>query len=126
MTGIFTGSALPALVGTFFSSRQGALAATSSIWLGFFAAVITWVLSSPPPLIATISLTISPKLTLAKRFSGEITIASVGATDPCLYGCIAGIGTAAVVTISISIFQNANYTWESLGAIRLLDDEGNN
>ncbi|KAG4441395.1 hypothetical protein IFR05_003152, partial [Cadophora sp. M221] len=106
MTGIFTGSALPALVGTFFSSRQGALAATSSIWLGFFAAVITW-------------------LTLAKRFSGEVTIASVGATDPCLYGCIAGIGAAAVVTISISIFQNANYTWESLGAIRLLDDEGN-
>ncbi|KAH7418990.1 putative DUR3-urea permease [Cadophora sp. MPI-SDFR-AT-0126] len=106
MTGIFTGSALPALVGTFFSSRQGALAATSSIWLGFFAAVITW-------------------LTLAQRFSGEVTIASVGATDPCLYGCIAGIGAAAVVTISISIFQNANYTWESLGAIRLLDDEGN-
>ncbi|KAK0124215.1 hypothetical protein ONS95_009193 [Cadophora gregata] len=106
MTGIFTGSALPALVATFFSSRQGALAATSSIWLGFFAAVITW-------------------LTLAKRFSGEVTIASVGATDPCLYGCIAGIGAAAVVTISISIFHNANYTWESLGAIRLLDDEGN-
>ncbi|KAH7343032.1 putative DUR3-urea permease [Rhexocercosporidium sp. MPI-PUGE-AT-0058] len=105
MTGIFTGSALPALVGTFFSSRQGALAATSSIWLGFFAAVITW-------------------LTLAQRFSGEVTIASVGATDPCLYGCIAGIGTAAIVTISISIFQNAHYTWESLGAIRLLDDEG--
>jgi urea-proton symporter len=43
MTGIFTGSALPALVGTFFSSRQGALAATASIWTGFFAAVITWV-----------------------------------------------------------------------------------
>jgi Na+/proline symporter len=43
MTGIFTGSALPALVGTFFSSRQGALAATASIWAGFFAAVITWV-----------------------------------------------------------------------------------
>ncbi|PVH89988.1 sodium symporter family protein [Cadophora sp. DSE1049] len=106
MTGIFTGSALPALVATFFSSRQGALAATSSIWLGFFAAVITW-------------------LTLAQRFSGEVTIASVGATDPCLYGCIAGIGAAAVVTISISIFHNANYTWESLGAIRLLDDEGN-
>lgn len=46
MTGIFTGSALPALVGTFFSSRQGALAATASIWLGFFAAVITWVSNS--------------------------------------------------------------------------------
>lgn len=54
-----------------------------------------------------------------------MTIASVGATDPCLYGCIAGIGAAAVVTISISLFQNANYTWETLGAIRLLDDDGN-
>ncbi|TVY49185.1 putative urea active transporter 1 [Lachnellula cervina] len=106
MTGIFTGSALPALVGTFFSSRQGALAATASIWTGFFAAVITW-------------------LTLAHRFSGTVNITSVGATDPCLYGCIAGIGAAAVVTISISIFHNARYGWETLGAIRLTDGEGN-
>ncbi|KUJ08332.1 putative DUR3-urea permease [Mollisia scopiformis] len=106
MTGIFTGSALPALVGTFFSSRQGAVAATASIWTGFFAAVITW-------------------LNLAQRFSGEVSIASVGATDPCLYGCIAGIGAAAVVTIVVSIFENTNYSWESLAAIRLVDDEGN-
>ncbi|TVY41695.1 putative urea active transporter [Lachnellula subtilissima] len=106
MTGIFTGSALPALVGTFFSSRQGALAATASIWIGFFAAVITW-------------------LTLAQRFSGTVNITSVGATDPCLYGCVAGIGAAAVVTISISIFHNARYGWETLGAIRLTDSEGN-
>jgi hypothetical protein len=53
-----------------------------------------------------------------------VSIASVGATDPCLYGCIAGIGAAAVVTIGISIFQNANYSWETLGAIRLTDDAG--
>lgn len=53
-----------------------------------------------------------------------MSIASVGATDPCLYGCIAGIGAAAVVTISISIFHNENYGWETLGAIRLVDDEG--
>lgn len=64
-------------------------------------------------------------MTLAQRFSGAVTIASVGATDPCLYGCIAGIGAAAVVTIGVSIFQNANYGWETLGAIRLTDDEGN-
>jgi hypothetical protein len=64
-------------------------------------------------------------LTLAQRFSGEVTIASVGATDPCLYGCIAGIGAAAVVTIGISIFQNAKYGWETLSAIRLTDDAGN-
>jgi urea-proton symporter len=63
-------------------------------------------------------------LTLAKRFSGTVNIASVGATDPCLYGCIAGIGAAAVVTIVISIFQNANYGWETLAAIRLVDDAG--
>lgn len=106
MTGIFTGSALPALVGTFFSSRQGALAATASVWIGFFAAVITW-------------------LTLAQRFSGEVTIVSVGATDPCLYGCIAGIGAAGVVAIGVSIFHNARYGWETLGAIRLTDDDGN-
>lgn len=64
-------------------------------------------------------------MTLAQRFSGSVTIASVGATDPCLYGCIAGIGAAATVTLGISIFQNANYGWETLSAIRLTDDAGN-
>ncbi|KAF3761228.1 hypothetical protein M406DRAFT_65726 [Cryphonectria parasitica EP155] len=106
MTGIFTGSALPGLILTFFSSRQGSLAATASIWTGFCTAIIVW-------------------LTLAKRFSGVVSIASVGATDPCLYGCIAGIGAAALVTLSISIFHNAHYTWDTLAAIRLTDDEGN-
>jgi Na+/proline symporter len=105
MTGIFTGSALPGLVGTFFSSRQGPLAATVSIWTGFISAVITW-------------------LTLANRFSGTVSIASVGAIDPCLYGCIAGVGGAAVVTLSITIFQHTKYNWEELAAIRLVDDTG--
>jgi urea-proton symporter len=41
-----------------------------------------------------------------------------------MYGCIAGIGAAAVVTIGVSIFHNANYGWETLGAIRLVDDSG--
>lgn len=53
-----------------------------------------------------------------------MTIASVGAIDPCLYGCVAGIGSAAVVTLVISIFHNANYGWESLAAIRLTDENG--
>jgi hypothetical protein len=64
-------------------------------------------------------------LTLAKRFSGIIDVTTVGQTDPCLYGCIAGIGAAAVVTITISIFHNARYGWETLGAIRISDDSGN-
>ena len=64
------------------------------------------------------------QLTLAKRFSGTVNIASVGQTDPCLYGCIAGIGAAAVVTIVISTFHNAHYTWDTLGAIRLTDVDG--
>jgi urea-proton symporter len=105
MTGIFTGCALPGLVATFFSSRQGSLAAVASIWGGFLSAVITW-------------------LTLANRFSGEVTIASVGAVDPCLYGCIAGIGGAAVITILISLFHNARYQWDTLRAVRLVDDDG--
>lgn len=37
---------------------------------------------------------------------------------------MAGVGGAAVVTIVISIFQNAKYGWESLGAMRLVDDTG--
>ena len=65
-----------------------------------------------------------PKLTLANRFSGTVSIASVGQIDPCLYGCIAGIGAAAVVTIVISVFYNARYTWDTLGAVRLLDENG--
>lgn len=48
----------------------------------------------------------------------------MGQTDPCLYGCIAGIGAAAVVTFVISIFHNAKYTWDTLGAIRLTDETG--
>jgi hypothetical protein len=67
----------------------------------------------------------SEQLTLAKRFSGTVNIASVGQTDPCLYGCIAGIGAAAVVTIAISTFHDAHYTWDTLGAIRLTDTDGN-
>ncbi|KAG9525974.1 sodium symporter family protein, partial [Aureobasidium melanogenum] len=105
MTGIFTGSALPALIATFFSTRQGALAATSSIWTGFVSAVVTW-------------------LTLAHRFSGVVSITSVGQTNPCLYGCIAGIGAAAVVTVGVSLFHDAKYSWDTLGAIRLTDEKG--
>ncbi|KAH0175181.1 sodium symporter family protein, partial [Aureobasidium melanogenum] len=105
MTGIFTGSALPALIATFFSTRQGALAATSSIWTGFVSAVVTW-------------------LTLAHRFSGVVSITSVGQTDPCLYGCIAGIGAAALVTVAVSLFHDAKYSWGTLGAIRLTDEKG--
>jgi len=105
MTGIFTGSALPGLVGTFFSSRQGALAIVSSIWGGFAVAVIVWI-------------------TIAQRLSGEVSITSVGAIDPCLYGCVAGIGASALITITISIIQNAKYDWGTLKAVRLIDENG--
>jgi hypothetical protein len=64
-------------------------------------------------------------LTLAKRFSGVIDITSVGQTDPCLDGCIAGIGAAAIVTIVISLLHNERYGWETLGAIRIIDVDGN-
>jgi hypothetical protein len=125
MTGIFTGSALPALIATFFSERQGSLAAVASIWTGFFSAVITWV--SPVRFVLHQKLNTNfGQLTLAKRFSGTVSIASVGQIDPCMYGCIAGIGAAAVVAIVISTFHNAHYTWDTLGAIRLTDVDGNN
>lgn len=41
-----------------------------------------------------------------------------------MYGCIAGIGAAAVTTGIISIFVNAKYGWETLAAIRLEDEDG--
>ncbi|KAL8283770.1 hypothetical protein RQP46_005202 [Phenoliferia psychrophenolica] len=105
MTGIFTGPALPPLVATFFWSRQSALAAGASIWTGFIGGVITW-------------------LTLANKFSGSVTVATVGLLDPCLYGCLAGISIAAFVTISISLIKPDHYTWESLAAVRILNDNG--
>jgi hypothetical protein len=105
MTGIFTGSALPGLVGTFFSARQGALAIISSIWGGFAVAVIVWI-------------------TIAQRLSGEVSITSVGAIDPCLYGCVAGIGASTLITITISVFQNARYDWGTLKAVRLIGENG--
>lgn len=108
MTGIFTGPGLPPLILTFFSSRQGALAAGASIWselhwtidtddtanllltaVGFVSGVIAW-------------------LTLAHKFSGEVTIASVGLIDPCLYGCLTGIAASAFVTGIISLVRPAN------------------
>lgn len=105
MTGIFTGSALPGLVLTFFSSRQGSLAAVASVWGGFAVAVIVW-------------------LTIAQRLTGTINIASVGGIDPCLYGCVAGIGASTLITVVISIFRNADYQWETLKALRITDDDG--
>ncbi|SCV70237.1 BQ2448_1631 [Microbotryum intermedium] len=105
MTGIFTGPALPPLVLTFFSSRQGKVAAGSSIWVGFVAGVIAW-------------------LTLAHKFSGEVTVASVGKLDPCMYGCIVGIGSSALVTIVLSLAFPANYDWASLAAVRVLTQNG--
>lgn len=41
-----------------------------------------------------------------------------------MYGCIAGIGASAIVTIAISTFKDANYQWESLAAVRILTDKG--
>ncbi|SCZ87362.1 BZ3500_MvSof-1268-A1-R1_Chr2-2g04828 [Microbotryum saponariae] len=105
MTGIFTGPALPPLVLTFFSSRQGKVAAGSSIWVGFAAGVIAW-------------------LSLAHKFSGEVTVASVGKLDPCMYGCIVGIGSSALVTIVLSLAFPANYDWASLAAVRVLTQNG--
>ncbi|KAG9514523.1 hypothetical protein KCV07_g8086, partial [Aureobasidium melanogenum] len=45
-------------------------------------------------------------------------------TDPCLYGCIAGIGAAALVTVTVTLFHDAKYSWDTLGAIRLTDEKG--
>ncbi|KAM0786770.1 hypothetical protein ACM66B_002205 [Microbotryomycetes sp. NB124-2] len=105
MTGIFTGPAIPPLVLTFFSSRQSAIGASASIWAGFIAAVISW-------------------LTLAYRFSGEVTINSVGLLDPCLYGCVTGIGSSAIVTGVITLFFPVHYDWASLRAVRIIDENG--
>ncbi|KAF7973578.1 hypothetical protein HWV62_14858 [Athelia sp. TMB] len=100
MTGIFTGAALPPLVGTFFSSRQGALAAGASVWGGFITAVIVW-------------------LSLTHRFYGEVSVTTVAELDPCLYGCLAGIASSAFITIVLSLIFPANYNWESLAAVRI-------
>ncbi|KAK4057524.1 hypothetical protein OIO90_001593 [Microbotryomycetes sp. JL221] len=105
MTGIFTGPAIPPLVLTFFSSRQSAVGASAGIWVGFIAAVISW-------------------LTLAYRFSGEVTIASVGLLDPCLYGCVTGIGASAIVTGVITLAFPVHYDWASLRAVRIIDEDG--
>ncbi|KZT41737.1 Na+/solute symporter [Sistotremastrum suecicum HHB10207 ss-3] len=105
MTGIFTGPALAGLVGTFYSSRQGSVAVFSSLWAGFATSVIVW-------------------LTLAHRFYGAVTVATVGELDPCLYGCVAGIGSSTLVTIVISLIKPANYQWESLAAVRIVTDSG--
>ncbi|KAM0748095.1 hypothetical protein T439DRAFT_358672 [Meredithblackwellia eburnea MCA 4105] len=105
MTGIFTGPALPPLVGTFFSRHQTPLAAGVSIWSGFTGGVVTW-------------------LTLANRFSGSVTVSSVGELDPCLYGCLAGISISAFVAILVTLIKPDNYDWKSLAAVRIITEKG--
>ncbi|GAA5929752.1 hypothetical protein JCM1841_002636 [Sporobolomyces salmonicolor] len=105
MTGIFTCPGLPPLILTFFSSRQGALAAATSVWLGFVAGIAAW-------------------LSLAHRLYGEVTVATVGNVDPCLYACVTGIAVSAFVTGIITLFRPAHYDWESLSAVRIVADDG--
>ncbi|GAA6012175.1 hypothetical protein JCM11491_001774 [Sporobolomyces phaffii] len=105
-TGIFTGPGLPPLVATFFSDRPGSLSAGLSIWLGFIGSVATW-------------------LAIAKRNFGVVNLTSTGGVDPCLYGCLAGIAISAVVTILFSLFKPAHYKWESLAAVKIVDNDGN-
>lgn len=57
--------------------------------VGFIGGAVTW-------------------LTLAQKFSGAVTISTVGDLDPCLHGYIAGITISALVTIVISIFKPEN------------------
>lgn len=49
---------------------------------------------------------------------------SAGLLDPCLYGCLAGIAISAFITITISIFKPDHYDWESLSALRVLTEDG--
>lgn len=104
-TGIFTGPGLPPLVATFFSDRPGALSAGISIWLGFVASVATW-------------------LSVAKGNYGSVDLTSTGSVDACLYGCLAGIAVSAVITIVFSLVKPANYKWEELSAVKIVDKDG--
>ncbi|KZP31013.1 hypothetical protein FIBSPDRAFT_945510 [Athelia psychrophila] len=108
MTGIFTGATLPPLVGTFFSSRQGALAASASVWGGFITAVIVW-------------------LCLTHRFYGVVNATTVVELVPCLYGCLAGIASSAFITITIviSLIFPAHVNWELLAAVHVQTEHGN-
>lgn len=106
MTGIFTGAAVPILVGTFFSSRQPVIAATLGPWLGFVVAVAVWLGS-------------------AYRISGEVNLTTIGTVDVCLYGCAAGMGTTLLLTLITSTFFPQHFDWSTLGtSIKAVNDKG--
>ncbi|GAA5970054.1 hypothetical protein JCM21900_000271 [Sporobolomyces salmonicolor] len=98
MTGIFTCPGLPPLILTFFSSRQGTLVAATSMWRTWFS--------------------------FAHRFYGETTVATVGNLDRCLYACVRGIAVSAFVTGIVTLFRPAHYDLESLSAVRIVADAG--
>lgn len=63
-------------------------------------------------------------LALAQRLEGSVSIAAVGAVDPCLYGCLTGIAASALVTGVLSLVRPAHYDWATLAAVRIVGEDG--
>jgi hypothetical protein len=61
------------------------------------------------------------RLTMAKSYYGELTVATTGGSYPTLVGNIARVLTGLILTAVISYIKLDNFDWEGTRSINLLD-----
>ena len=103
MLGVLT---CPGIFPTVFAilwKRQNTFAAVVSPLLGLVTGIAVW-------------------LGTAQSFYGAVTIASTGATLPCVYGTVASALSPAVYSVILSLFRPQNYDWADFRKEKLAFD----
>lgn len=66
---------------------------------------------------------ISAWLGTAYYYFGEVSIASTGATKPCLFGCVTAFFAPLPITLAISLINPANFDWSVFNQIKSVKSE---
>ncbi|KAG8167700.1 hypothetical protein KVR01_003389 [Diaporthe batatas] len=106
MLGVLTCPGIFPTTFTILWKKQSKVAAIVSPLLGLATGLAVWLGS-------------------AHAFYGEISIASTGATLPCVYGTTASALSPALYSVVISLVRPANYDWAEFRKERLLFDNHN-
>lgn len=104
MLGILTCPGIFPTIFTILWRRQSKIAAITSPILGLITGLAVW-------------------LGTAKSFYGVVTVASTGATLPCVYGNVASALSPAVYSVILSLIFPANYNWKELREEKLAFDK---
>ncbi|KAF4998579.1 hypothetical protein FDECE_11748 [Fusarium decemcellulare] len=100
MLGVLTCPGVIPLIFTIVWRKQSKLAVISSAFLGLGTGLGVW-------------------LGTAHAFFGEVTIASTGATLPCMYGTVASLFSPMLYSIVISYIRPDNYDWNEFKGQKL-------